>query len=49
MMSIVGELKDSKIIEGTVTLRSSMKESQIEQLEMLANELATELNVSNPK
>ena len=49
MMSIVGELKDSKIIEGTVTLRSSMKESQIEQLEMLANELATELNISNSK
>lgn len=47
MMSIVGEMKDSRIIDETLTLRSSMKESQIEQLELLANDLAVELNVSN--
>lgn len=47
MMSIVGEMKDSRIIDETLTLRSSMKESQIEQLELLANDLAVELNASN--
>lgn len=47
MMSIVGEMKDSRIIDETLTLRSSMKESQIEQLELLANDLAVELNTSN--
>ena len=47
MMSIVGEMKDSRIIDETLTLRSSMKESQIEQLELLANDLAAELNASN--
>ncbi|MBR7168511.1 MAG: FprA family A-type flavoprotein [Bacteroidales bacterium] len=49
MMSIVGEMKDSRIIDETLTLRSSMKESQIEQLELLANDLAVELNASNPR
>ncbi|MBQ8045309.1 MAG: FprA family A-type flavoprotein [Bacteroidales bacterium] len=49
MMSIVGEMKDSRIIDETLTLRSSMKESQIEQLELLANDLAAELNASNPR
>ena len=47
MMSIVGEMKDSRIIDETLTLRSSMKEPQIEQLELLANDLAVELNASN--
>ena len=49
MMSIVGEMKDSRIIDETLTLRSSMKESQMEQLELLANDLAAELNASNPR
>ena len=44
MMSIVGEMKDMKVIEETITLKSSLKESQIEQLENLAKELAGELN-----
>lgn len=49
MMSIVGEMKDSRVIDETLTLRSSMKESQMEQLELLANDLAAELNASNPR
>jgi len=44
MMSIVGEMKDMKVIEETITLKSSLKESQIDQLENLAKELAGELN-----
>ncbi|MBR4301385.1 MAG: FprA family A-type flavoprotein [Bacteroidales bacterium] len=43
MMSIVGEMKDMKVVEETITLKSSLKESQVEQLENLAKELASEL------
>lgn len=43
MMSIVGEMKDMKVVEETITLKSSLKESQVEQLENLAKELAGEL------
>ena len=43
MMSIVGEMKDMKVVEETITLKSSLKESQVEQLENLAKELAAEL------
>lgn len=43
MISIVGEMKDMKVVEETITLKSSLKESQVEQLENLAKELAGEL------
>ena len=43
MMSIVGEMKDMKVVEETITLKSSLKESQVEQLENLAKELVGEL------
>lgn len=43
MMSIVGDMKDMKVVEETITLKSSLKESQVEQLENLAKELAGEL------
>lgn len=47
MMNIVQELKDSRIIGNTFTLKSSLKESQVSQLECLAKEIANEINSKN--
>ena len=44
MMNIVQEMKDSKIIGSTFTLKSSLKECQVEQLNCLAKEIAKQVN-----
>lgn len=44
MMNIVQEMKDSKIIGSTFTLKSSLKECQVEQLNCLAKEIAIQVN-----
>ena len=44
MMNIVQEMKDSKIIGSTFTLKSSLKECLVEQLNCLAKEIAKQVN-----
>ena len=44
MMNIVQEMKDSKIIGSTFTLKSSLKECKVEQLNCLAKEIAKQVN-----
>ena len=44
MMNKVQEMKDSKIIGSTFTLKSSLKECQVEQLNCLAKEIAKQVN-----
>jgi flavorubredoxin len=44
MRSMVEEMKDMKVLESTLTVRSSMKENQIAMLEEMVKEVVEDLN-----
>ena len=45
MKELVSQLKNTEIIENTVTLKSTLKENQIEELENLAKEIAKTMDL----
>ena len=41
---MIEEMKDMKVLESTLTIRSSMKDNQIEMLEEMVKEVVEDLN-----
>jgi hypothetical protein len=44
MRSIIEEMKEMNVLESTLTIRSSMKDNQIEMLEAMVSEVVADLN-----